>query len=83
MPIDNRSVGRDVHLYDARDGETILGGLEVNQGVTNANFYYMVEIFVLFNSDYFLRDEQANKVPRDGNSLRPGKYYIMTEGNPT
>ena len=80
MPTDNRFVGRDVHLYDAKDRETILGGLELNSGVTNANFYSMVEIFISFESDYVLLDEATVQVPRNGDPLQTGCYFIMTEG---
>ncbi len=76
----NRSAGRNVHIYDASDPNTALGGLYVNNGVTNANFYSMVEIIFLFSSDYFLRDEGGNTTIRDDHPLRPDKYYIVTQG---
>jgi hypothetical protein len=50
----NRSAGRDVHIYDVNDPTTVLGGLVVTNGVTNANFYSTVEIIFIFNQDYFL-----------------------------
>ncbi|KAF1813960.1 hypothetical protein P152DRAFT_465712 [Eremomyces bilateralis CBS 781.70] len=46
MPPRNRSLGRDVHIYDVNDRTTVLGGLILTNGVTNANFYSMVEIIV-------------------------------------
>jgi hypothetical protein len=52
----NRSAGLDVHIYDANDSATVLGGLSLTNGVTNANFYLMVEIIFIFGSNYFLRD---------------------------
>jgi hypothetical protein len=72
----NRSRGRNVHIYDTNDRSTILGGLILTNGVTNANFYYMVEILVLFTSNFELRDESNIKIERNDGSLRPGKYYI-------
>ena len=33
----NRSLGRDVHIYGAKDTNTVLGGLIASNGVTNAN----------------------------------------------
>ena len=41
----DRSAGRNVHIYDARDPDVVLGGLTLTNGVTNANFYSMVETF--------------------------------------
>ncbi|KAF8424374.1 HNH endonuclease-domain-containing protein [Tirmania nivea] len=79
----NRSAGRDVHIYDSRDPDIVLGGLILTNGVTNANFYSMVEVFLLFDSDYVLRHEAGMVVTRDDQALRRGKYYIVTEGTIT
>lgn len=76
----NRSVGRDVHIYDAKDPNTILGGLILARGVTNANFHAMVEIFCIFEVSYILQGEDKTVIPRDDCPLRPGKYFIVTEG---
>jgi hypothetical protein len=48
MPPANRLAGRNVHIYDANDRTTALGGLILNSGVTNDNFYAMIDIFVEF-----------------------------------
>ncbi|MCJ1243591.1 hypothetical protein MMC30_000788 [Trapelia coarctata] len=79
MPI-NRSRGRTVHIYDAKDPDTALGGLILTNGVTNANFYSMIKIFCIFDSNYFLRDEGGTTIQRDDSSLHPGRYYILTDG---
>ncbi|KAF8448357.1 hypothetical protein BGX38DRAFT_1250326 [Terfezia claveryi] len=54
----NRSAGRDVHIYGANDPTTVLGGLIVTNGITNANFYSMVEVFLndedLRRGSYFI-----------------------------
>jgi len=76
----NRSAGRDVHIYDAKHPDTVLGGLILTNGVTNTNFYSMVQVFLLFNSEYVLRYEDGTEVPRDEHALRPGKYYVVTIG---
>ncbi|KAI9858594.1 MAG: hypothetical protein M1813_007399 [Trichoglossum hirsutum] len=57
MSAANRSAGRDVHIYDAKDPNTALGGLVLTNGITNVNFYSIVEIFCIFDSNYLLRDE--------------------------
>jgi len=76
----DRSKGRNVHIYDAKDPTTVLGGLLLTNGVTNANFYSMVEIFVLFTTDFELRDEGDTKLERNDDPLQPGGYYINTAG---
>jgi len=80
----NRSVGRDVHIYDANDtnhpDRKELGGLILTNGVTNANFYSMVEIICFIDSFYVLRDEGGTVVQRDDHPLQPDSYYIITAG---
>jgi hypothetical protein len=80
MAPSDRSRGRDVHLYDIKDPSTVLGGLILENGVTNANFYSMVEILVLFSSDFELQYEGSTKIEKDNDPLRPGNYYINTIG---
>jgi hypothetical protein len=86
----DRSKWRDVHIYDAndrpraiRDDSTespkVIGGLILTNGVTNANFYSMVEIIVVFESDFELRDENDAKIERNDDPLQPGKYYIAAK----
>jgi hypothetical protein len=78
MPSLNRSEGRNVHIYDAKDPATVLGGLILTNGVTNANFYSMVEILFVFEGTFLLQDESGITVQRDGHPLQPGNYYILT-----
>jgi hypothetical protein len=80
MTSNNRSKGRDVHIYDAKDPTTVFGGLVLTNGITNINFYSIIEILVLFTSDFELRDEGDTKVERNDNPLQPGKYYIVSDG---
>jgi hypothetical protein len=77
MPSLNRSEGRNVYIYDAKDPATVLGGLVLTNGVTNANFYSMVEILFVFESTFLLHDEGGITVQRDGHPLQPGNYYIL------
>lgn len=76
----NRSVGRDVHIYDAKNPDIILGGLILTSGVTNANLHAMIDIFCIFAVSYILQGEDRKVILRDDNALRPGKYFIVTEG---
>ena len=75
----NRSAGRNVHIYDPKEPDTALGGLVLTPGVTNANFYSMVEILIVCTSTFFLQDEGETKIERDGHPLQPGKYYIISD----
>ncbi|KAF2183424.1 hypothetical protein K469DRAFT_710935 [Zopfia rhizophila CBS 207.26] len=81
MPPINRSAGRNVHIYDSNDLDTVLGGLVLTPGVTNANFYLMVEILFIFTSTFFLQDEDEVGVDKDDSPLQPGKYYIVAAGS--
>lgn len=78
----SRSLGRNVHIYDANDPAAELGGLILTNGVTNANFYSMVEIICIFDRDYdyLIRDEGGTTIERDDHLLQPGNYYILTNG---
>ena len=76
----NRSAGRDVYIYDTKDPDTVLGGLILTNGVTNANFYSMVGVFLIIGSNYVLRHEDGTVIMRDEQVLGRGDYYIMTNG---
>jgi hypothetical protein len=81
-PID-RSGGRNVHIYDAKKPTAVLGGLILSNGVTNANLYSMLGIFIIsegpFSEELFhLQDENGTRIEKDNHPLQPGKYYIVT-----
>jgi hypothetical protein len=82
MPPVNRSEGRDVHIYDNKDRTTMLGGLILSPGVTNANFYAMIRIFVEFNFSrtFSLRNQSRITIQENHQPLQPGNYYIVTSG---
>jgi hypothetical protein len=81
MPPIDRSAGRNVHIYDDNDRTTVLGGLILNPGVTNANFYAMIRIFVEFGRRTFsLRNQSGIEIQKDHQPLQPGNYYIDTSG---
>ena len=52
MSVPNCSAERNVHIYDPPDPDTVLGGLILTDGVTNANFYSMIEILYIFDRNY-------------------------------
>jgi len=80
MSVANRSAGRDVHIYDANDPATVLGGFILTNGVSNANLYSMVEIICIFDTNFFLRDDSGLEIQRDEHTLQLGNYYIHTSG---
>ena len=80
MPPQNCSAGRDIHIFDTRDRSTSIGGLILTEGVTNANLYTIIEIFVLFNSECVLRNENDVEIEKDASPLFPGNYHIDSRG---
>jgi hypothetical protein len=77
----NRSEGRDVHIYDAKDPAIVLGGLILTKGVTNANLYLMLEILFVFENNFEVRREGHTNIERNDESLlQPGNYYINAIG---
>ena len=80
MPSNNRSGGRDVHLFSKQDPNTKVGGLILTAGITNANLHTMVEILVIFHADYTLLGESGTKLEKDDSPLQPGNYYIASSG---
>lgn len=76
----NRSIDRDVHIYNAKDPNNVPGSLRLTRGVINANLHAMIEIFCVFEVSYNLQREDEIVIQRDDHPLRPGKYLIVTEG---
>ncbi|KAG9230356.1 hypothetical protein BJ875DRAFT_537185 [Amylocarpus encephaloides] len=60
---------------------TSIGGLILTAGVTNANLYAMIEIFVIFNGEYVLLDGSDVTIEKDNSPLLPGNYYIDSPPN--
>ncbi len=73
----DRSSGRNVHIYDAKDRVTLLGGLILTNGITKSNFYSMVRIFLLFQSSFSIEYEDSAILERNKDPLPQGKYYII------
>ncbi|RPA89654.1 hypothetical protein L873DRAFT_1839177 [Choiromyces venosus 120613-1] len=65
----NRALGRNVHIYDAKDHDTVLGGLVLTNGMTNNNFYAM--------KAHFLRDESGATVQRGDHPRQQEKYFTL------
>ncbi|KAG0633966.1 hypothetical protein HOY80DRAFT_895699 [Tuber brumale] len=80
MPRVNRSAWRDTYVYTSNNPTKVLGGLRTAPGVTNNNFYSMIEICCIFTAPFDLHDEHGQLGGRDGQQLQPGNYYIATAG---
>ena len=80
MPPANHAVGRDTFIYDSNHRDTLLGGLWTAEGITNANLYCMVEIICLLTDTFHLCDNNEQLVERDEKPLRPGNYFIASNG---
>ncbi|KAG0127173.1 hypothetical protein HOY82DRAFT_82038 [Tuber indicum] len=83
MPSADRSAWRNAFIYASNNRGTILGGLWVAEGITNANLYSMLEIFCFFSDTFNLQNESEQLVERDMQPLQPGNYYIVTNGSIT
>ena len=78
-PVD-RSALRNVHIYDAGDPNNVLGGLHLTNGVTNENFYQMIDILFIFQGEFSLRHENGSTIQKNDHPLQPGKYYVSSTG---
>lgn len=75
-----RAILRDVFFSDFRDPLTLLGGLVLTPGVTNANFHTMIDIALVVSSTYFLQNDNGETLQRDTRPLLPGNYYVVADG---
>lgn len=71
----DRTEGRTVFIY-AKGDNNVLGGLVNTKGITNKNFYAMIEIILVCKSSYTLTLGGDNEVPRDDAEMKPGDYYV-------
>ncbi|KAG0135875.1 hypothetical protein HOY82DRAFT_479715, partial [Tuber indicum] len=60
-----------------------LGGLYASHGITNDNFYSMVEIICPFSDTFDLHNDNGQLIERDDEQLQPGNYYIATNDSIT
>ncbi|KAK3941364.1 HNH endonuclease-domain-containing protein [Diplogelasinospora grovesii] len=74
-----RALGRNVFFYDLRDLDTLLGGLVLTPGVTNADFYAMVNIVLIISSSFLLQNDNGETVLQDSQPLLPGRYFVVAD----
>ena len=58
-----RAILRNIFFFDFRDPFTLLGGLVLTPGITNANFYSMLDIALVISSTYFLQNDNGETLP--------------------
>jgi len=80
MPPNNRAHERDVFIYDSNYRDTLLGGLWIAEGTTNANLYCMVDIICIFTDTFDIRDNNQQLVEKDEKPLQLGNYFIVSNG---
>jgi len=76
----NRSTIHNTFIYSSDDLNVLLGGLWVTEGITNANLYFMIEIFCTFSDNFDLQYHCGPLVERDNSQLQPGDYFVVTNG---
>ena len=84
----DRSTARNVHIYDDKEPERILGGFYLAQELTNSSLYAMLDVFLVpmempssqDGFSYFLRKEDGTAIAKDSNLIRPGTYYLAATG---
>ena len=52
----------------------------LTSGITNHNFYCMIDIVLLISSTYQLQNQNGDDVPRNAEPLLPGHYLVVADG---
>ncbi|KAF8443643.1 hypothetical protein BGX38DRAFT_1199308 [Terfezia claveryi] len=77
----NRSLGRNVHFYNAAFPEVPLGGLRQNGSVTQANFLYMLKILIVAETPFTVHERRTGQeVAWTNTRLEPGSYDVSGDG---
>ncbi|KAF8465276.1 hypothetical protein BDZ91DRAFT_659436 [Kalaharituber pfeilii] len=81
MPID-RSLGRNVHFYDATSLEVPLGGMFQNGSVTENNFLDMLGILLVTEAPLRVQERTSGHVvTATNNPLQPGEYDVYCDSD--
>jgi len=77
----NRSLGRNVHFYDATIPDVALGGFIQNDSVTEANFLDFLFILLVTAAPLRVRERDSGHiVVMTNNRLELGEYDICCDG---
>ena len=77
-----RTLAGDVFFDNFKYPDTQLGGLVLTPGVTKAICYFMIDMIIIFPSEYFLGNDNGEMLQRHSQLLLAGKYYIASDGKP-
>ena len=80
MNVVSRTLSRDARIYASDSLYTLLGGLWIAEGTTNANLYSMLEIICIFSDTFDLQLHGGPLIKRDSSQLQPGNYFVVTNG---
>ncbi|TGZ81029.1 hypothetical protein EX30DRAFT_294648, partial [Ascodesmis nigricans] len=81
MPLD-RSLGRNVHFYDAMTPQVPLGGMIQNGSVTENNFLDMLGILLISQAPLRVQERTSGHVvTTNNNPLQPGEYDIYSNSH--
>lgn len=72
-----------VFIYNSQDNDKQLGGFVNNEGITNNNFFGLLEILLIFCSFYTLRLKSVGIVPHNDAQLLDKKYYVDSKSKPS
>lgn len=84
----DRSIARNVHIYDIEEPNKVLGGLYLAQELTNLSLYAMLDIFIMpveipssqDGFSYLLQTKDGTAIARNSDLFGPGTYYLAATG---
>ena len=91
MPLFDRSILHDVHIFDRNNPSESIAGLTVTRGMTNRTLHKTLEILIVpvdpvVENDaafFYVNDEQGTTIEKNDAPLQQGNYYIVAQGEPS
>lgn len=75
--IADKSIERNIHLYNVEDRETVLDNLILTNDVIKFNFYSMMRILLLFQFFFSIEHEISATLERNEELLSLENYYVV------
>ncbi len=73
----DKSIERNIHLYNVQDRETVLDNLILINDVIKFNFYSMMRILLLFQFFFSIEHEISATLERNEELLSLENYYVV------
>ncbi len=73
----DKSIERNIHLYNVEDRETVLDNLILTNDVIKFNFYSMMRILLLFQFFFSIEHEISATLERNEELLSLENYYVV------